>query len=112
MSNYEPPDEQPRDMDCFEASYTSVILNPSLVLMHGLVTEGEAVRVKAWVELGETVIDSETNSSMPMELFYSTYEVQLSVAYDRDEAYQEFINNDNSYGYWHPILKQTMKEKK
>lgn len=109
-SRFEPPDEQPVEMDCFQASYTGLILNPSAYLVHGIVTEDSKERVKAWLELGDKVIDSETNSTIPSELFYSTYDIYITVKYDREEAYQEYLKSKH-YGYWHPILTKTMKGK-
>jgi len=103
--------EQPEDDNNFRIAYKNVVLNPSSKLIHGIVTEAGEKRVRAWTEQGDTVYDTENHATLPKDLFYNTYAIQITVSYDRAEAYLEHLKMGD-YGYWHSIFNDFIVKEK
>lgn len=97
--------DNPRLGQCYVLSYQYVTSNNGWNLIHGYITDkistGRMID-HAWCEQGDIVYDPVLDWTIPKQVYYGIFDVQVDKTYTRDEAMKAALDS-GTYGPWHDV---------
>lgn len=95
--------EKNKHGNCYTSAVNYVMKHPDTILVHGIVTGQGAIEGieygHAWVEDGDTVIDTASGKELPKFLYYALGNIHYTKRYSYNDMLEKMLETE-TYGPW------------